>query len=278
MRKRRLAALAGAGGLVLSGVLLSGAPAMAASCGTGGTTWTTAHLGVVGTGGGQQSVVQADPWGSPGADTCLTVPGTTSAYASAFTVQSQTAAFTGGVLAYPNAGFGCSSGYCTTGDSYLPVAVSTDPYPIVNWTYSGSGAATGSEYDAAIDSEFSAACTGSSPAMNESIIVYTDAYPNATTIGIPHSGTEVLIGGNEWYTAHFLDGSKYVTQFAAASMSGSGAPANLNLGNFYSYVANTVGGSYWNNSDCLQTVGTGFEIWKYGAGLASSGTSITGSF
>jgi hypothetical protein len=247
---------------------------MAALCSSGiGTTWAIAHLGINDDGtGGQQAVDQADSWG--GGNACLLMPGSTSASAGAFVVQSQTAAMTGGVLSYPNTGIGCSSGYCTT-HSGLPFAVSASPDPDLNWDYDTTAAMWGSKYDALIDSEFSASCSGAAPPMNAAVAIYTDGFPSYKSIGVPSSGPTVSIDGYDWYTGHFLDGRKYVSQFALAEPSDSGV-SDLTLGDFYQWAADNLDPAYMPSGDCLQTVNAGFEIWSGGAGLANNGTWISG--
>ena len=248
--------VAAAAALTLScgGILVAtAAPAMAASCNSGiGTTWAIAHLGINSDGsGGQQAVDQADSWG--GGNACLLMPGSTSASAGAFVVQSQTAAATGGVLSYPNTGIGCSSGYCTT-QSGLPFAVSANPDPAITWGYDTIDAVPGSKYDTLIDSEFSASCSGSAPAMNAAVAIYTDGFPSYKSIGVPYSGPTVSIDGYDWYTGHFLNGSKYGSQFVLAELNSA----------------------YMPSGDCLQTVNAGFEVWSGGTGLANNGTWISG--
>ena len=213
----RRSVIAAATALVVSlgwAVAGAAAPAMASSCGNNGTTWKQVHLGLLGDGnGGQLAVDMSDSWG--GANTCLFVPGITSDFAGSFQVESQTAPSTGGVLGYPDTEIGCSSGYCTTA-SGLPAPVSANPDPDLSWYYDTADAVRGSKYDAMIDSEFSAACSGSAPPMNAAVAIYTYGYPSYPSIGVPHSGPTVSIEGLDWYTGHFLDGSKYVSQFVLA--------------------------------------------------------------
>ncbi len=269
--------VAAAAALTLScgGILVAtAAPAMAASCNSGvGTTWAIAHLGINSDGsGGQQAVDQGDSWG--GGNACLVMPGSTSAFAGAFAVQSQTAAMTGGVLSYPNTGIGCSSGYCTT-QSGLPFAVSANPDPAITWGYDTIDAVPGSKYDTLIDSEFSASCSGSAPAMNAAVAIYTDGFPSYKSIGVPYSGPTVSIDGYDWYTGHFLNGSKYGSQFVLAEPSATGING-LNLGDFYQWVAANLNSAYMPSGDCLHTVNAGFEVWSGGTGLANNGTWISG--
>lgn len=276
MRKRNTIGRLAAGTVLIGGPLLglglAPGAASATACGTGGTTWSATHLGVP---GGQGSITQADDWG--GANTCLDVPGTTSASAGAFDIQSQTVVGTGGVLGYPNTSQGCAGGACSGSDTQLPVAVSTSPNPTITWSYNVSGAVTGSKYDGLIDSEFSAACTGTSPVMNEAIGVYTDGFPSYTAIGVPHSGTTVSIDGTAWYTGHFQSGSKFVSQFVRATPTTTGV-SSLQLHPFYNWVKNNIGGSYWQTGDCLQQIATGFELWNGGQGLSSTGTTSNGTY
>ena len=204
----------------------------------------------------RQALDQANSWG--GGNACLLVPGSISAFAGAFTVASQTAAATGGVLSYPNTGIGCSSGYCTT-SSGLPFPVSASPDPAITWAYNPIGAAWGSKYDTLIDSEFSASCSGAAPSMNAAVGIYTDGYPSYKSIGVPYSGPTVSIDGYNWYTGHFVNGGKYGSQFVLAQPSATGV-SGLNLGDFYQWVAANLDPAYMPSGDCLQTVNAGFEI------------------
>lgn len=249
------------------------APAMASACQNGGTTWKQVHLGqfLDGT-GGQQAVDMADSWG--GANTCLYVPGTTSDFMGAFAVQSQSASPNGSVLGFPSTEIGCASGYCTPG-SGLPALVSANPDPAIYWDYDTADVVAGSKYDALIDSWFSAACSGASPQMNAVVGVYTDGYPSYPSIGVPaYYGPTVSIDGLDWYTAHFLDGSTYATQFVLTTPSAVGA--HLTLGDFYQWVQANLSSSYMPSGDCLQSVSTGFEIWNGGQGLATDDLFIGG--
>jgi hypothetical protein len=277
LRKRnRIAAWAGSAALVLGPVLgigMSAAPAGAAACGTGGTTWEAVHLGSP---GGQAAIDQVDDWG--GANTCLTVPGSTAAYAGEFTVQSQSTAYTGGVLGYPNTSQGCSGGACSSPDTQLPVAISTSPDPyLTDWTYDLTGVASGSRYDTLLDSEFSASCTGSSPTMNASVGIYGDAAPSYTSFGIPHSGTTYTISGHSWYVGHFMSGSKAVSQFVSVTPTTTGM-GSMDLGPFYAWVAANEPAAYMPTGDCLQQIATGFEIQELGAGLVQDDTILSGTY
>ncbi len=246
---------------------------MASACGNGGTTWKQVHLGLFNDGtGGQQAVDMADSWG--GANTCLYVPGLTSDFLGAFAVQNQTANPTGGVLGYPSTEIGCSSGYCTTG-SGLPAPVSASPDPAITWGYDTVDPVAGSKYDALIDNEFSAACSGTAPAMNAAVAVYTYGSPSYPSIGVPNSGPTVSIDGYDWYTGHFLDGSKYVSQFVLAEPSSVGV-TDLTMGDFYQWVQANLNPNYMPSGDCLQTVSLGFELWSGGQGLATYDAFIGG--
>jgi hypothetical protein len=274
-----VAALAVSFGGLLVG---TAAPAMAASCGSGGTTWSGTHLGFFGDGsGGQQSVTTANNWG--GDNVCLYVPGTTRDYAGSFAVENTPSTpYDGKVLAYPDTNIGCQGGYCTSG-SGLPEAVSANPDPTIFWGYDTTDTPPDSMYDVLIDNEFSAACSGSNPATNANIAIYLDAVPSYTKLGLADSNP-VLIDGQLWYTLHVRDsvpsGYAYKTEFAAVTPMPYGI-SGLDLGAFYSYVENNdaswdYGSNYLPSSDCLQDIGAGFELWQDGYNLSSNGTWISG--
>ena len=184
------------------------------------------------------------------------------------------------MLAFPDTNSGCEGGYCSW-QSGLPAQVSTNPDPILTWNYYLSNAAPDSMYDALIDNEFSASCSGSNPASNANIAIYLYASNPLTKLGLA-SGNPVWIAGHQWYTLHVRDVQggiyDYKTEFTAARQTRYGAN-NLDLGAFYSWVQNNdsswdYGSNYLPPTDCLQNIGTGFELWNDGSGLESDGTSI----
>jgi hypothetical protein len=278
-----LVAAAAALAVSVGGLLVgTAAPASAATCDSGaGTTWSLTRLGNAGGGatGNQQAVTTASNWG--GDNVCLYVPGTTDGYAGSFTVQNQpTAAFNGNVLAYPDTNIGCEGGYCSW-QSGLPAPVSSGPDPIVSWNYNIWNAAPDSMWDALIDNEFSASCSGTNPASNANIAIYLDTSNPLTKLGLA-SGNRVWIDGQPWYTLHVRDVQggiyDYKTEFAAARPTSWGV-SGLDVGAFYTWVQNNdanwdYGTNYLPPTDCLQDIGTGFELWNDGYNLASQGTWI----
>jgi hypothetical protein len=281
--RKPLVAAAAALAVSLGGLLVStAAPAMAASCDSGaGTTWALTRLGIAdgGATGNQQAVTTASNWG--GDNVCLYVPGTTNAYAGSFTVQNQpTAAFNGNVLAFPDTNIGCEGGYCSW-QSGLPALVSSGPDPIVSWNYNTWNAAPDSMWDALIDNEFSASCSGANPAFNANIAIYLDTSNTLTKLGLA-SANPVRIDGRLWYTLHVRDFQggiyDYKTEFAAVYPKSWGV-SGLDVGAFYTWVQNhdanwDYGSNYLPPTDCLQNIGTGFELWNDGYNLASQGTWI----
>jgi hypothetical protein len=138
-----------------------------------------------------------------------------------------------------------------------------------------------SMYDALIDNEFSASCSGANPASNASMAIYLYAPNPLTKLGLA-SANPVFIAGHLWYTLHVRDVQggvyDYKTEFAAALQTRYGAD-RLDLGAFYSWIQNNdsswdYGSNYLPPTDCLQSIGTGFELWNDGSGLESDGTSI----
>jgi hypothetical protein len=280
--RKPLVAAAAALAVSLGGLLVStAAPAMAASCDSGaGTTWALTHLGnATGNSGNQQAVTTASNWG--GDNVCLYVPGTTNGYAGSFTVQNTpTAAFNGNVLAFPDTNIGCEGGYCTW-QSGLPALVSSGVDPIVSWNYNIWNAAPDSMWDALIDNEFSASCSGANPASNANIAIYLDTSNTLTKLGLA-SANPVRIDDRLWYTLHVRDFQggiyDYKTEFAAVHPTSWGV-SGLDVGAFYTWVQNNdanwdYGSNYLPPTDCLQNIGTGFELWNDGYNLASQGTWI----
>jgi hypothetical protein len=280
--RKPLVAAAAALAVSFGGLLVgTAAPAMAATCDSGaGTTWALTHLGnASGNSGNQQAVTTASNWG--GDNVCLYVPGTTNGYAGSFTVQNQpTAAFNGNVLAFPDTNIGCEGGYCSW-QSGLPALVSAGPDPIVSWNYNIWNAAPDSMWDALIDNEFSASCSGANPASNANIAIYLDTSNPLTKLGLASSNV-AFIDGRLWYTLHVRDFQggiyDYKTEFAAVRPSSWGV-SGLDVGSFYTWVQNhdsswDYGSNYLPSTDCLQDIGTGFELWNDGYNLSSQGTWI----
>ena len=134
---------------------------------------------------------------------------------------------------------------------------------------------------ALIDSEFSASCSGANPASNANIGIYLDTSNPLTKLGLA-SGNPVWIDGQRWYTLHVRDFQggiyDYKTEFAAARPTSWGV-SGLDVGAFYTWVQNNdanwdYGSNYLPPTDCLQDIGTGFELWNDGYNLASQGTWI----
>ena len=280
--RKPVVAAAAALAVSCGGVLVAtAAPAMAATCDSGaGTTWQLTHLGnASGSSGNQQAVTTASNWG--GDNVCLYVPGTTNGYAGSFTVQNQpAAAYTGNVLAFPDTNIGCEGGYCSW-QSGLPALMSTNPDPVVSWNYDIWDTPADSMYDVLIDNEFSAACSGTNPASNANIAIYLDNSNTLTKLGLA-SSNPVSIDGQLWYTLHVRDTQggiyDYKTEFAAVTPNTWGV-SGLDVGAFYSWVENNdsswdYGSNYLPSTDCLQNIGTGFELWNDGYNLASQGTWI----
>jgi hypothetical protein len=267
-RSRVAASLAGLAGLALTaGLVMSAAPAQAAPCGTGGTTFTTTHLG-----SGQQSTTDSNNWG--GGNACLTVPGTDQAHAGAFTVQSQTTAETGGVLAAPETMIGCRSGNCTFA-SGLPKAVSAGVNPSVTWSYSLSGVVAGTKSDEEINANFSANCSGTStPVANAVLGIYLNATLSYSNRGLPSSGTQVSIDGTNWYTLKVNKGTYWKMEFSRVTPTTTGV-TSLSIGGFVNWIESNWGTTVLPTTDCMTEIDTDNEIWAAGAGFASTGTSMT---
>jgi hypothetical protein len=169
------------------------------------------------------------------------------------------------VLAYPDTDIGCEGGYCSW-QSGLPALVSSGPDPIVSWNYNIWNAAPDSMWDALIDNEFSASCSGTNPASNANIAIYLDTSNPLTKLGLA-SGNLVWIDGQPWYTLHVRDVQggiyDYKTEFAAARPTSWGV-SGLDVGAFYTWVQNNdanwdYGSNHLPPTDCLQDIGTGFE-------------------
>jgi hypothetical protein len=242
------------------------APALAASCGTGGTTW---QLGNETTGLGSVQVLDtADNWN--GGNSCLTI----GSNGEDFTVQSQTVN-TSNLLpvAFPDTNLGCEGGFCTsTTHQREPLGTtswgSLTPKVTASWTgFDGTTSPT-TEYDLLVDNEFSTDCTGdTSPTMDASVSIYLDAVKNGvhgsyTALGLADANSGPTFtdsGGKVWYTKQTVNiNGLHNTEFSAKVTQTS--LTNKTLHQFYNWAA-THGTGYLSSSDCLRNLGAGYEPW-----------------
>jgi hypothetical protein len=238
-------------------------PALAATCGTGGTPW---QLGTQSGGGssGAQVLDTADNWN--GGNACLKI-GTNGVD---FTVQSQTVNTSNlNPVAYPDTNIGCEGGYCTTTTHQrqtLPGVYGTiDPKLTATWV--GPDNASGHKYDQLIDNQFSSDCTtDTNPTFDVNIAIYTDAVSSGThgaysNLGLANSTTGPTFtdsSGNVWYTYQVVSGTVHRTEFSAKTHVAS--VSTLDLGQFYTWAHNN-GTGYMPTGECLRDLGVGFEPW-----------------
>jgi len=243
--------------------LLPATPALAASCGTGGTTWQ------LGTESGNVSVLDtADSWN--GGNACLTI----GANGVDFTVQSQTINTSNlNPVAFPDTNLGCEGGFCTSTANQrqaLP-AVWSNLTPKVTGTWSGFNGTTSSttKYDLLVDNEFSADCNGSDkkPSMDTAVSIYLDAVKNGvhgsyTALGLADANSGPTFtdsDGKVWYTKQTVNSSGiHNTEFSAkVPVSSITSKAMLQ---FYTW-ASSHGTGFMPPNDCLRDLGVGYEPW-----------------
>jgi hypothetical protein len=236
--------------------------AKAASCSGGKLSWLTVmqsdHV---------QGVLNSDNWG--GGTACETNKSDTANY----TVAQSAGTYTGEVLSYPYINVGCQGGYCTT-SSGLPAPESSIE-PEVTWSTVNSPR-SGSKFDTGIDSWFaSSGSEGSKPTPSGEVMVVINS-SNFSSLGLPHSGTQVSIDGYTWYVRYNSPSASRrwpYTQYTLAQGSVINGVRSLNMANFYSdaITHNNLGlGQY------LTDIGAGNEIWADGVGLSTTGLLITG--
>jgi hypothetical protein len=238
-------------GLVASGAVVTPTAAQA-SC----LTWLQVKQG-----NGVQAVLNADNFG--GGNVCLTNTGG----AANFTVASQSVAYTGKVLSYPDINVGNEGGYCSV-NSGLPAPEAT-VNPRVAWTIKVGGAVTGTKYDAAIDSWFSTDVTGCKPARRGEVLVFLNS-SSFSGLGLPHSGNLVTIDGLQWYALYKPATSTRpwpMTEYAPPQANVINSVTALAMKPFYK---DAVAHGNLRSDLSLVNIGAGFELWAGGAGLATT--------
>jgi len=242
-------------GFVVSGAVLR-PTAVRASC----LTWL-----LVTQGNGVQAVLNADNYGA--GNVCLTNSGGT----ANFTVASQSAAYTGRVLSYPDINVGNEGGYCSA-NSGLPAPEST-VNPRVTWTIKVSSAVTGTKYGASIDNWFSNNVTGCNPSHGAEVMVYLNS-SSFFGLGLPHSGNLVTIDGLQWYVLYKPATSTRpwpLTEYAPPQANALNSVTSLAMKPFYKDAA--AHGTLPSGLS-LVDMGDGFEIWAGGTGLATTSTEF----
>jgi hypothetical protein len=245
--------------IVLAGVLWA-PPAIAATCGTNGTTWQLGNEP-----GSIQLLDNSNNWN--GGNSCLT-PG---ANGIDFTVQSQTANTANlNPVGYPDTNLGCEGGFCTsTARQRQPLpAVSGTVSPIVTATWTGFAGGPNTKYDLLIDSQFSADCNASdsNPVFNANVGIYLDVVNNGshgkyTSAGVADANSGPTFtdsDGNVWYTKQVSSGGIYKTEFSAVNPVSS--VSSKALAQFYAWAAQQ-GSGYLPAGDCLRDIGVGYEPW-----------------
>jgi hypothetical protein len=240
-------------GLVLSaiGVIAPTAPARAASCfSTGVQTVTGGGIGTY--------QVNPDNWG--GGDACVSTDGSAD-----FTIQSQTVAGTGSVLAYPDIEAGCNNSGTGCTDGWTTEQVSALDAPTETWSTAGSTDPS-AEYDVSNDIWFAPSLTA---CQDAELMIFT----GGQNLAAPPA-TVVTISGVEYYFEQSIASNSTCTwnyiQFRQVSPVSS--VTSLPLMPFFSYAESQ---GLLSSSDYLRQVAAGFELWSYGAGLQTTNFSVT---
>jgi len=241
---------------------LAAAPAAnAASCPSGQTSWLTVEQS-----DNVQGLLVSDNWG--GGTACETNIGA----AANYIVAQSAGNYTGGILSYPDINVGCQGGYCTT-SSGLP-APESSIQPEVTWSTANSPQ-SGSAFDTGIDSWFaSSGSEGSDPTPSGEVMVLINS-SNFSSLGLPHSGTQVSIDGYMWYVRYTPSGSRKwpYTLYALAQGSVINSVSSLNLANFY---ADAIANNNLGSGQYLTDIGAGNEIWANGVGLSTTNLLVSG--
>lgn len=238
-----------------AGLTLAGGVGVQAASASTCTNWALGEEA-----SGTQVVINADNWG--GGNACLNVDG-----GADFSVASQSVAYTGNVLAYPDVNIGCSGGYCTN-HSGLPVLESAAA-PVVTWSTVNSS--PGSKFDTTLDLLFSSTLSSSPPVDGEVMVMINSS--GYTALGLPGPGSPmVAIDGTLWYYKYKTTTWGWpLTQFAAVTNEDS--VTNLALAPFFAY-ANGLGELPSNLS--LVQICAGNELWQGGTGLGTTSFSVSG--
>jgi hypothetical protein len=245
--------------LIITAILLTGLgvlPTLSAAAAAGCITTGTQAV----SGSGVDSyTVTPDNWG--GGNACT---GTDSK--ADFTIQSQSIASTGNVLAYPNISAGCSPGAgtgCTP--NWVNKKLSALGKPTETWSTTGSTNAA-AEYDVADDIWTAPATTGCSDAE---LMIFI----NGQKLPTP-SATKVTINGVSYYYKTYKTNNTKCswTYIQFRRVTSVKSVTNLALMPFFTYAENK---GLMSPNDYLRQMCAGDELWSYGAGLRTTSFSFT---
>lgn len=206
---------------------------------------------------GVQWVRTSNNWG--GGNVCLnTWDGKTASYL----IQSQTAAPTGGVMAYPDLSRGCGNGggYCTTGWTSRQVSALSNPQ--VTWSTSQAGAVAGSKYDTAADLWFSSTANFQTNGAEILISINNQGAP-------PNTSKQVSIGGVNYY--FYVVPQHGWNEIIFARVQEVSSVTNLGLKPFMDYA---VSQGLFPSSYYFVNASFGNEVWAGGKGLEVTSLSL----
>ena len=207
-------------------------------------------------------VVQNNIWNDVNGSQCLTVDDTT----GNFTVTSanHNKATNGAPAAYPSIFQGCHWGDCTN-NSGMPLQVSAISSATTSWSTTQPGSGT---YDVAYDIWFNSQPTTIGQPDCAEMMIWLNHTGSIQPVGSVVA-SNVSIAGATW---NVWEGNSGWNVVSYVRTTGTTSVSNLD---FLALTRDGVSRGYINNNWYLIDVEAGFEPWVGGAGLASSGFSVS---
>lgn len=201
--------------------------------------------------------VQNNVWGSE-------LPQCVRAFDTGFVVENARFSNTNGPASYPSIFTGCHYGTCTAGTS-LPRQVSALPTVTSSWSFTGTR--SDQQWDAAYDIWFDPTARRDGTVTGTEMMIWLDA-TGPKPIG-QKTGT-VELGGATWDVWRGVNGAQVISYVDATP---THQVQDLPLSSFFTdAVMRGVVRPDW----YLTSVQAGFEPWTGGAGLDTTGFSVTG--
>jgi hypothetical protein len=214
--------------------------------------------------GGGEQIVMNNVWGAQTTQ-CIDVDPATGNFAITRSDHNNPG---GQVASYPVIFEGCHWDFCT-GSTDLPLPVNDTQTALSSWT-SATGNVDGGTWNAAYDLWYHTNSNTARAPDGAELMIWLDRGGGAGPAG-SQVASGVPIAGASWdlYFAEFTDWN-YI---AYIRTSPTGSVSNLDINAF---TQDAVGRGFIQPSWYLSAVEVGFELWRQGSGLASSGFSFTG--
>jgi cellulose 1,4-beta-cellobiosidase len=207
-------------------------------------------------------VVQNNVWNDVNGSNCLSVDDQT----GNFTVTSanHNKATNGAPAAYPSIFQGCHWGNCTN-NSGMPLQVSAISRATTSWSTTQPGSGT---YDVAYDIWFNSTPTTIGQPNGAELMIWLNHQGSIQPVGSVVA-SNVSLAGTTW---NVWEGNSGWNVISYVRTSGTTSVSNLD---FLALTRDAVSRGYINTGWYLIDVEAGFEPWVGGAGLGSSGFSVS---